>query len=83
MAIAAGLLAQNDAVTVLGRAIVVLVVCRVVGGALGWVATRIASEVLACESAAIAAVASPVAQIVELESPGETAGGVQENRRAA
>lgn len=83
MAIAAGLLAQNDAVTVLGRAIVVLVVCRGVGGAMGWVATRIASDVLQCESATIAAAASPVSESVVLEALGEAGGKAQENRRAA
>ncbi|MBX3366791.1 MAG: hypothetical protein KF912_05690 [Phycisphaeraceae bacterium] len=44
IAIAAGLLAQNDAVTVLGRAIIVLVVCRVAGGVLGWVLCAVASD---------------------------------------
>ncbi|QYK46843.1 MAG: hypothetical protein KF838_08595 [Phycisphaeraceae bacterium] len=44
IAIAAGLLAQNDAVTVLGRAIIVLVVCRVAGGVLGWVLSAVASD---------------------------------------
>lgn len=46
IAIAAGLLAQNDAVTVLGRAIFVLVVCRVLGGMLGLVLSAISSEAI-------------------------------------
>lgn len=46
IAIAAGLLAQNNTVTVLGRAIVVLVVSRVIGAMLGWVLSRVAAESL-------------------------------------
>lgn len=47
IAIVSGLLAQNDSVTVLGRAIVVLVVARVVGAILGWVLARVATDAAA------------------------------------
>lgn len=88
VAISAGLLAQNSAVTVLGRAIVVLIVCRMVGSALGWVLSRIASEAVAREIESIQA-ASAVASAVtssagaESELAGEIGAGPLEGRRAA
>jgi len=68
IAIVSGLLAQNDSVTVLGRAIVVLAVARAVGAVLGWVLARVATEAAESTGQAVAAAVSPGADQVKVEA---------------
>lgn len=84
IAIVAGLVAQNDAVTVLGRAIVALVGCRVLGAMIGRVFARVAAESLQVQTQAIEAVGNHGADVpvgIEVGDGGE--GEVMRGRRAA
>lgn len=84
IAIASGLLAQNDAVTVLGRAIVVLVACRVVGAMLGWVMARVAAETLVMQGiVAEAAIVAQAALEADVEVIDEVDSESTKDRRAA
>jgi putative effector of murein hydrolase len=84
IAIVAGLLAQNDAVTVLGRAIVVLIGCRVLGAMFGWVLARVGAESLDMQTQMIEALETHGAVVpvgVEVSDGGEV--DVARGRRAA
>lgn len=84
IAIVAGLLAQNDAVTVLGRAIVALMGCRVLGAMFGWVFARVAAESLQVQTQAIEAVGNHGAGVpVGLEVGDVGEGEAMRERRAA
>lgn len=54
VAVVAGLMSGNPAVTILTRALVALVVCRLLGAFLGYVGDRITQEATAAKSAACA-----------------------------
>lgn len=84
IAITAGLLAQNNTITVLGRAIVVLVACRVMGAMLGWVISRVAAESLDMQDqAARVAVSDGIGSAVTIEVGDGMAAAGTRGRRAA